>query len=252
MASTADRLVTAARDLMLAHPGLDPSRAYQIALDRDPALAADHYRGHVGEAVPQPEPQASTLVDPGQVIAEHAAAKGISFSAACAALPALAAAWNRGEYVAASSAPASPSSCAIVRFRAALAGLRKVAIFRAGTWNGRSYSAKDLAAMVRAFEAEHFAIPVKIGHDDRPDAPAVGRIERLWVAGDTLFADFANVAPELVDGIRDGRWLSLSCEIALNFKRNGSTYPAALLSVAVLGAHPPGVDLPALTTALAE
>ena len=257
--NTAETLTRAAGDLMLQHPHLSPSRAYQIALERDPALAARHHRGDPGTVAAPAAPAAPSLVDPGAALLAICRERAVTFQEACRRAPRLAAAWHRGEMIAASEAPAAPPVAlpAVVRFRAPLAGklggtgLKRVAIFRAGTWNGRRYGASDLAAMVRAFEAGHYPVPLSLGHDVKPDAPAAGRVERLWIEGETLFADFANVAPDVLDGIADNRWLSLSCEVYLNFSRAGTTYPAALRSIAILGSHPPGVDLPPLLEALA-
>ena len=226
--------------------------AYRLALERDPGLRQRYHAGEAEQPPASPGEAPATMADPGHLIAMHAHQAGISIAVAMGQLPHLAAAYHRGELV-----EIRPPAETVVAFRAPLAGevgetvLRRVPVFRAGSWNGRKYGPAELQSMVRAFAAEHFTVPLSLGHAAAPDAPAVGRVSRLWVeGGDTLLADFASVPPDVIEGIRSGKWLSLSCEVFLDLERNGVKYPAALRSIALLGAHPAGVDLPPLSAAL--
>lgn len=258
---TADALTNAARDILLQHPGIGPSRAYQLALERDPRLAAAHYHGEPGEAAPPPQAPAPTMADPAEILMQHMQATGLSFNAACSALPSLAAAYHRGEFVPVSQAPAAPPqpTVEIARFKApaiaadaigtgSIKGLR---IFRAGRWNGKSYSTRDLDAMVEAFPVIGYTPPITMGHDDRPDAPAHGKVIALRRDGEFLVADVDGIPPETMAMIKEGRLLSLSAEIYFDLDRGGKKYSRALRSVALLGAHPPGVSgLPSLQEAV--
>ena len=67
----------------------------------------------------------------------------------------------------------------------------------------------------------------------------------------TLYADFVDVDPVVIDGIRRGTWLTLSCEVFLGMEQAGKKYRAALRAVSLLGGLPPGVDLPPLREAIA-
>ena len=263
MPTTADQLTTAARDILLQHPQLTPSRAFALALERNPRLAAAHHHGEVGEApapLPAPVPE-QELVDPGTLLLEHMASSGLTFSQACSARPDLAEAWNRGEYVTRPRTTAAPpqSTVEVARFKAppiaadaigsgTIKGLR---IFRAGKWNNRTYTTRDLDAMVEAFPVIGYTPPVTLGHDDRPDAPAHGRVTRLQRVGEFLVADVEGIPAETMAMIREGRLLSLSAEIYFDLDRGGRKYSRALRSVALLGAHPPGVSgLPSLQDAV--
>lgn len=244
-----DPLTEAAAAIIRQHPGTTARRAYQLAMQDNPQLAESWHNTPDGSVA---APSNAGMVDPGAVLMQYAAAAGTDFRAACAAHPVLADAYHRAELVLAASALLPPPGPIIAHFRATVnAAMRAVPVFATGVWNGRKYSTADLQSMVRAFESSHFQVPLSLGHDARPDAPAVGRVSRLWIDGSRLLADFSDVAPEVMTGIREGKWLSLSCEVYLDLSRNGEKYPAALRSIAILGAHVPGVDLPNLRSALA-
>ena len=59
---TADRLTEAAAELVRRYPGLDPARAYRLALAADRDLARLHHAGEAGEALVAPA--ATTIVAP--------------------------------------------------------------------------------------------------------------------------------------------------------------------------------------------
>ena len=62
---TADRLTEAAAELVRRYPGLDPARAYRLALAADRDLARLHHAGEAGEALVAPAAApATTIVAP--------------------------------------------------------------------------------------------------------------------------------------------------------------------------------------------
>lgn len=119
--------------------------------------------------------------------------------------------------------------------------IKGIQIFRAGTWNGRTYTVKDIDGMIKAAATIGFKPPVKLGHTNDPGAPAYGYVTNLRREGETLLADFEHVPDELVAQIRERRYDQVSSEILLDFDHGGTKYRRALRAVAVLGAHAPGV-----------
>jgi hypothetical protein len=209
-----------------------------------------------------------SATDPGRLLFEAAAAalaagKHATFDAALAATrasyPLLATAYHEGRLVAV-AAPAGAEdkigAPLVLAFRQALGGdlvgqrLERVPLFRAGTWNARKYRVEDLDAMVQAFGQLGFRPPVKVGHDTSPGALACGYVARVWREGGTLYGDLEGIPADVVKAIREFRLLTLSCEIFLDFARDGRRWSHALGAVALLGGHPPGVDLPPLVESL--
>lgn len=120
--------------------------------------------------------------------------------------------------------------------------IRDVEVFRVGRWNGDSYSAKDLDAMVEAFGEVGYKPPVKIGHKTQDNEPAFGWVENLRRQGEVLLADFANVPHDLSEMIKAKRFGSVSAEIFFNLSRNGKRFARALKAVSILGSEVPGVS----------
>lgn len=109
-------------------------------------------------------------------------------------------------------------------------------IFRAGTHrdmagNERHYSESDLDRTVAAYNPSEHEAPLVIGHP-RTDAPAYGWVEKLQRVGKSLYAKYRDVAPELVDMARIGRYRKKS----VKFYPDGS-----LRHVGYLGAQPPAI-----------
>lgn len=149
---------------------------------------------------------------------------------------------------------------------ASLKSVRNVEIFKAGTWNGDTYSVDDLRRMVSAFAALHGRIdpPLKLGHSSdafnqslalkmgvAPEmltgergkgAIALGWVEALRLDDDTLVADFAYVPEGIASLIEQRGYRKISSEIMYNVTEDGVTYARVLAGVALLGAEIPAVS----------
>lgn len=126
-----------------------------------------------------------------------------------------------------------------------------VEIFAEGTWNGDTYTVKDLDDMVAAFDATKDKIRpyLKLGHDDgqkmapqEDGMPAMGWIENVRRVGKKLVADFKNVPKKIYDLIAAGGYRRVSAEIFLNLKVGGKTWPKLLKAVSLLGGDTPAVQ----------
>lgn len=124
-----------------------------------------------------------------------------------------------------------------------------VEIFSAGTWNGDEYSTEDLHEIVKAFDENKvgFRPFLKLGHDEsqtllqQDGYPAAGWVERIYVQGEKLMADFVDIPKKIFDLIKSKAYRKVSCEIYWNLKVNEKLYPKLLGAVALLGADNPGV-----------
>jgi hypothetical protein len=95
----------------------------------------------------------------------------------------------------------------------------------------RDWTADDLATIARQYDPAHHEAPIVLGHPAH-DAPAYGWIEALKVEGDRLLAKPKQLAEELTQWVRDGKYKKVS--IAL--------YPdLTLRHLGFLGAQPPAV-----------
>lgn len=131
--------------------------------------------------------------------------------------------------------------------------IKGVEIFSAGTWNGDAYTVEDLNEMVRAFtENSVGARPhLKIGHDPKQKVakelmqsdgmPALGWIEKLYVQGEKLIADFSDVPDKVFSLVQKKAYRKVSSEIFHNIKIGEKKYKKMLAAVALLGADMPGV-----------
>lgn len=124
-----------------------------------------------------------------------------------------------------------------------------VEVFSVGTWNGDEYTHDDLREMVRAFNEtkQHVKPFLKLGHDEEQKLvqsdglPSAGWIERLYVLGDKLVADFVDIPKKIHDLIVSKAYRKVSSEIYWNLKVQDKTYGKFLSAVALLGADTPGV-----------
>ena len=119
--------------------------------------------------------------------------------------------------------------------------IQGVEIFKAGTWNGDTYTIDDLDLMIDAFGKVGFRPPVKLGHTKDSGARAFGWVENLRRIGDKLIADFTNVPSKLLELIRARAFDAVSAEVGWNMERNGKVFPRVLRAVALLGAAIPAV-----------
>jgi hypothetical protein len=121
-----------------------------------------------------------------------------------------------------------------------------VQIFRAGKWNGDTYTVSDLDAMAAAATEVSFGIPIKAGHTDEGGKPALGWVENLRRVGESLYADLVALPKKVFDAIKSRGYDAVSAEIYWDLDRNGKTFPRVLKALALLGAEIPAVDLPPL------
>lgn len=124
-----------------------------------------------------------------------------------------------------------------------------VEIFSAGTWNGDMYTVSDLQTMVEAFDKTKEGIRpfLKLGHDDdqkilqKDGLPAAGWVDRVYIMGEKLFADFTDIPKSIYDLIKAKAYRKVSCEIFYNLTLGDNKYQYLLGAVALLGADTPGV-----------
>jgi hypothetical protein len=112
---------------------------------------------------------------------------------------------------------------------------RRMAIFKAGTHTDsagqkKEWTIEDLARIAGAYDPAGHEAPVVIGHPET-NSPAFGWAKKLFIEGDTLWAD-AEIVPELDDLIERG----------LYKKRSVSLYEdGTLRHIGFLGGNPPAV-----------
>lgn len=127
--------------------------------------------------------------------------------------------------------------------------IKGVEIFSAGTWNGDTYSIDDLKGMVEAFDKNKVAVRpfLKLGHDEnqtllqKDGYPAAGWIDRLYIMGEKLVADFSSIPQTIYDLITAKAYRNVSSEIYCNVSIGDESYKYMLGAVALLGADTPGV-----------
>lgn len=112
---------------------------------------------------------------------------------------------------------------------------RRMAIFKPGMYTDSSgrkkeWSIEDLARIAGAYDPSNHEAPVVIGHPET-NSPAYGWAKKIFIEGDTLWAD-AEIVPELDDLIERG----------LYKKRSISLYDnGTLRHIGFLGGNPPAV-----------
>jgi hypothetical protein len=127
--------------------------------------------------------------------------------------------------------------------------IRGVEIFSTGEWNGDKYSEDDLKSIVQAFGELSPGIKpyIKLGHDPKQTLlqndglPSAGWIERVYIDGNKLLADFIDIPQKVYDLIQKKAYRKVSSEIYWNLKRADKTYSRVLAGVALLGSDMPGV-----------
>lgn len=124
-----------------------------------------------------------------------------------------------------------------------------VEIFSSGVWNGDEYTIDDLHGMVEAFNKNKQTLRpfLKLGHDDNQELlqkdgyPAAGWIDRLYVIGEKLVADFIDIPQKVYDLIKNKAYRNVSSEIFWNVKIKDQYHKHMLGAVALLGADTPAV-----------
>lgn len=124
--------------------------------------------------------------------------------------------------------------------------LNGVEIFSTGVWNGDKYSEEDLNNMVENFDRVGFEPPIKIGHnEEQPELdgqPALGYIDKIYLAGNKLLANFKELPKRVYEAIKRGNYKRVSSEIYWDYTNDGKSFDRVLKAVALLGA-----DIPAVT-----
>lgn len=120
--------------------------------------------------------------------------------------------------------------------------IQNVEVLRTGTWNGTKFTAEHLREIVTNFSKKPWDVPVKLGHDHSPSAPAYGWVTGLRMVGDKLLADFSDVPQAVVDMVKAKQFRHVSIELVGNLTRAGVNYRRALSAVALLGAKIPAVQ----------
>lgn len=125
--------------------------------------------------------------------------------------------------------------------------LKNIEIFAVGKWKGDVYTTDDLDAMVNAYQELKSRVepPLKLGHDFRPEAPAVGWITSVRRDGDKLLADIKDIPDEVYDAVEKKLYKKISAEIVLDYQDSVSekTYPYVISGVALLGAKLPAITV---------
>lgn len=132
----------------------------------------------------------------------------------------------------------------------ALRTINGVEIFSAGTWNGDTYTEKDLDEMIRAYDDTRQGVmpPLKLGHDDKQKIlqqdgyPAAGWVGKLYRNGKKLLADFIDIPDKIYELLTRGAYKKVSSEIYWNTDVDGKKYDKMLAGVALLGADMPAVS----------
>lgn len=127
--------------------------------------------------------------------------------------------------------------------------IQGVEIFSVGKWNGDEYTREHLIEMVQAFEETKSGVRpyVKLGHDSKQSLlqedglPAAGWVEKIYIKGDKLVADFVDIPRKVYDLIKSKAYRKVSSEIFWNITIGEKTYKKMLCAVALLGADTPGV-----------
>lgn len=127
--------------------------------------------------------------------------------------------------------------------------IKGVEIFSCGKWNGDDYTIDDLNEMVKAFdENKSGARPyLKLGHDSKQKLlqtdgmPAAGWIEKIYIKGNKLVADFVDIPGKIYALIESRAYRKVSSEIFWNITIGDKKYKRMLAAVALLGADTPGV-----------
>lgn len=127
--------------------------------------------------------------------------------------------------------------------------IHDVPVFAAGTWNGDTYTEKDVEELAANFqETKGLLKPyLKLGHTEKQKMaqadglPAVGWVENLRAIGGTLYADFKRVPKKIMELIRAGAYRRVSSELFINMNVQGKKFGKVLKGVALLGADTPAV-----------
>lgn len=124
-----------------------------------------------------------------------------------------------------------------------------VEIFSVGKWNGDDYTMDDLNSMVESFMETKVGLRpfIKLGHDEKQTLiqsdglPSAGWIDKIYIRGEKLVADFIDIPKKVYDLIESKAYRKVSSEIFWNLNIGGKIYKRVLAAVALLGSDTPGV-----------
>ena len=122
-------------------------------------------------------------------------------------------------------------------------------IFAVGKWNGMPFTKDDLASIAKNFDSfrDLLKVPLKFGHNDEQPMtdgqPALGWVDRVWIDGDKLMAEFADMPSKVMDAIRKKLYRKVSVELDIGVNHKGREYDYVLSGVALLGADIPAVSV---------
>ncbi len=131
--------------------------------------------------------------------------------------------------------------------------IRGAEIFTTGIHRGKEYTTADLDAMVENFNAycsgpkPLMHVPAVLGHEEdqafleRSDLPAAGWVSHLYREGNSLYADFAEVAPQVANLVKAHRYRTVSSEIYDSPPEGIPGNGKLLRRVAFLGADQPQI-----------
>lgn len=122
-------------------------------------------------------------------------------------------------------------------------------IFAVGKWNGFEFSAHDLKKIAESFNTlgDYLKVPLKFGHNNEQPMtdgmPALGWVNRVWVEGNKLMAEFSNMPSKVMDAIKNKLYRKVSVELDIDVSHKGKRYDYVLSGVALLGADIPAVSV---------
>jgi len=127
--------------------------------------------------------------------------------------------------------------------------IKAVEIFSTGTWNNNKITKDVLEDIVKAFNETSASIKpfLKLGHDENQEflqkdgLPAAGWIEKLYIKGNKLLADFSDIPKKVFQLIESKAYRKVSSEIYSGITLGGKKYNHLLGAVALLGSDLPAV-----------
>jgi hypothetical protein len=130
---------------------------------------------------------------------------------------------------------------------ALLLPVMEIEAFRAGTKASQGVTSDDLAECARIYDADKAPAPLVFGHP-KSDSPALGLIASARAEGNKLFLKLANVADEVVKGVKERRILGRSVAFwHPNHPSNPNPGKLSLRHLGLLAGQAPAIpNMPAL------
>ena len=130
--------------------------------------------------------------------------------------------------------------------------LPETPVFKVGKWNGQEFTSEDVYKIVENYELlkDSFLPSIKEGHEHgilvglsspKEDQEALGYINSMRTDGEYIFATF-EVTPEVYYSKFENKSLRYkSCEIWMEWPKDGEIVGPVMTAVAALGIDPPAV-----------